>query len=95
VGKNLRAVERRASIRTHKGRSNSWNLRIRLSENRFRFSADAVGSKYLPAFYLPLFCAIPVFDEKTSRFTLIRPKMFTSAAVALTGCKPCRRIVPS
>ncbi|QQM30511.1 hypothetical protein JET14_20045 [Martelella lutilitoris] len=31
-------LERRASIRTHKGRSNLLNLRIVLSDNRFRFS---------------------------------------------------------
>src|SRR5690606_27928372 len=29
-------IERRASIRTHKGRSNSLNLRIVLTKNRFR-----------------------------------------------------------
>ncbi|TAU54958.1 hypothetical protein ELI43_20095, partial [Rhizobium leguminosarum] len=32
------ALERRASFRTHQGRSNSFNPRIVLSENRFRFS---------------------------------------------------------
>jgi peptidoglycan/LPS O-acetylase OafA/YrhL len=31
-------LERRASFRTHKGRSNTFNPRIVLSENRFRFS---------------------------------------------------------
>ena len=32
------ALERRASIRTRKGRSSTLNLRIVLSENRIRFS---------------------------------------------------------
>jgi hypothetical protein len=38
VHPHLGLLERHASIRTHKGRSNFLNLRIRLSENRFRFS---------------------------------------------------------
>jgi len=59
------------------------------------FQADAAASKYLPAFDLPLFCANSSFDEKTSRFTLIRPKMFASGPFALTCCKPCPSIVRS
>ncbi|RUL97741.1 hypothetical protein EFR84_30020 [Rhizobium chutanense] len=33
-----RRLQRRASFRTHKGRSNTFNPHIVLSENRFRFS---------------------------------------------------------
>src|SRR5690606_5300994 len=36
-------LERRASFRTHKGRSNCLNLRIVLSENRSRFSGRCRG----------------------------------------------------
>jgi hypothetical protein len=65
------------------------------AKNGRDFRADAVGRKYFSRFNLPLFCATACSDEKTSRFTLIPPKMFAFGPIALTGCKPCRRIVPS
>ncbi|TAU54382.1 hypothetical protein ELH26_17200 [Rhizobium leguminosarum] len=37
-----RALKRRASFRTRKGRSNSFNPRIVLSENRLRFSESTM-----------------------------------------------------
>jgi hypothetical protein len=41
-----RAIERRASFRTRKGRSNSFNPRIVLSDNRFRFSGRCASSRH-------------------------------------------------
>lgn len=38
---NSATLERRASLRTHKGRSNSLIMRIELIRNLFRFRADA------------------------------------------------------
>ncbi|PDS39533.1 hypothetical protein CO653_03090 [Rhizobium anhuiense] len=46
-------LERRASFRTHKGRSNTFNPRIVLSENRFRFSGRCARRTEPPRYCAP------------------------------------------
>ncbi|MBP1884549.1 hypothetical protein J2Z50_002839 [Ensifer mexicanus] len=58
-------LQRRASFRTHKGRCKSLNLRIVLSENRFRFSGQCASAGRrnagrVRAAALPLFAGVDV-----------------------------------
>ncbi|NEJ21951.1 hypothetical protein GR247_17445 [Rhizobium leguminosarum] len=61
-------LERRASFRTHKGRSNTLNLRIVLSENRFRFSGRCASLRNSGYRAAPSYAGRAVAVERLGEF---------------------------